>query len=229
MVGRERTFACARAPFSQACRACMLQDLQSRPSACHRTSSPKTAPVHIVYAKRAHTGRSGGLGIQQGVSSAMSGAHSSAEPPQQSFKRNSIMSRSCSISARYMMTLLYRCEDTSPARDRMFRCADMVFCGTSSARAISPAGSPSGACFTSSRNVSRRVGCASAARARIACSCSIYPDYWKYGTSQDACLTAAGFRAGSASPDPAPVAQSDPSRFRADPVKCRTANGENLH
>lgn len=197
MLGRERTFAGARAPFSEACCACMLQDLQNRPSACRRASSPETAPVHVVYSPRAHAGCSGGLGIQQGVSSAMSGAHSSAEPPQQSFKRNSIMSRSCSISARYMMTLLCRCEDTSPARDRMFRCADMVFCGTSSARAISPAGSPSGACFTSSRNVSRRVGCASAARARIACSCSIYPDYWKYGTSQDACLTTAGFRAGS--------------------------------
>src|SRR5580704_1338310 len=79
------------------------------------------------------------------------------------------------------MERLKRCADTSPARDRIERCDDMVFCGTASARAMSPAASPSGSCFTKSRNTSSRVGWASAARARMASSDSIYLDlaiYW---------------------------------------------------
>src|SRR3546814_1756927 len=51
---------------------------------------------------------------------------------------------------------------TSPARARMPRGADMVFWGTSSWWAISPAGNPSGSWRTRRRKVSRRVDCASA-------------------------------------------------------------------
>src|SRR3954467_2593748 len=65
---------------------------------------------------------------------------------------------------------------TSPARDRIARCDDMVFCGTASALAMSPAASPSGSCFVNNRNTSRRVDWASAASARMAFSDSIYPD-----------------------------------------------------
>src|SRR5204862_154059 len=56
----------------------------------------------------------------------------------------------------------------------------MVFCGTASALAMSPAASPSGSCFTSRRNTSSRVGWARAVSARMACSDSIYPDIWIY-------------------------------------------------
>src|ERR1700728_2570128 len=74
------------------------------------------------------------------------------------------------------MERLKRRDATSPARDKIARCADMVFCGTASALAISPAARPSGSCFTSSRNTSSRVDWASAASARMAFSDSIYPD-----------------------------------------------------
>src|SRR5260370_37918825 len=74
-----------------------------------------------------------------------------------------------------------RCADTSPGRDKIERCDDMVFCGTAPALAISPAARPSGSCFTSSLNTSSRVGWASAASARMASSDSIYPELWIYG------------------------------------------------
>src|SRR5260370_6072972 len=57
----------------------------------------------------------------------------------------------------------------------------MVFCGTATALAISPAARPSGSCFTSSLNTSSRVGWASAASARMASSDSIYPELWIHG------------------------------------------------
>src|ERR1700688_4457728 len=78
------------------------------------------------------------------------------------------------------MERLKRCADTSPARDRIDRCDDMVFCGTASALAMSPAASPSGSCFTNSRNTSSRVDWASAASARMAGSDSTYPELWIY-------------------------------------------------
>src|SRR5689334_3353307 len=74
-----------------------------------------------------------------------------------------------------------RREVTRPARARTDRCADMVFCGTASAFAISPAASPSGSFVTSRRNTSSRVDCASAAKARMMSSVSIYLDLWIYG------------------------------------------------
>lgn len=52
----------------------------------------------------------------------------------------------------------------------------MVLCGTSSLRAISPAARPSGLCFTSSRNTSRRVGWARAEKACIATFVFICPE-----------------------------------------------------
>src|ERR1700730_2052592 len=79
------------------------------------------------------------------------------------------------------MLRLNRCADTSPARDRIERCEDMVFCGTAIALAISPAASPSGSCLTNNRNTSSRVDCASAASARMTCSGSIYRELWIYG------------------------------------------------
>src|ERR1700728_2782215 len=78
------------------------------------------------------------------------------------------------------MERLKRRDATSPARDKIARCADMVFCDTARALAISPAASPSGSCFTSSRNTSSRVDWASAASARMASSNSIYLDLWIY-------------------------------------------------
>src|SRR3546814_1371120 len=56
-----------------------------------------------------------------------------------------------------MIERLWRSERTRPARARIARCADMVFCGTSRLRAISPAARPSGSWRTNSRNVSSRV------------------------------------------------------------------------
>src|SRR6266404_1567263 len=94
----------------------------------------------------------------------------------------------------------YRCADTNPARDKIERCDDMVFCGTASALAISPAGRPSGSPFTNSLNTSSRVGWASAASARMASSDSIYPELWIYGgmssdaAPNDPALSASLFR-----------------------------------
>jgi hypothetical protein len=65
---------------------------------------------------------------------------------------------------------------TSPARESVARCADIVFCGTSSIRANSPAGTPSGSCLTKARNVSSLVVCANAPSAVIARELSIYPE-----------------------------------------------------
>src|SRR5438105_1157089 len=78
------------------------------------------------------------------------------------------------------MERLKRFADTNPARARIERCDDIVFCGTASDLAISPAASPSGSCFTSNRNTSSLVDWASAASARIVSSDSIYPELWIY-------------------------------------------------
>src|SRR5215468_6887787 len=75
-----------------------------------------------------------------------------------------------------MIERLLRSLITSPARASTARCADIVFCGTASALAMSPAARPSGSCRTKSLNTARRVVCASAASARMACSDSIYPE-----------------------------------------------------
>src|SRR5690349_18017499 len=79
-----------------------------------------------------------------------------------------------------MIERLMRRAVTSRARDSTDKCADIVFCGTARAFAISPAASPSGSCLTSSRNTSGRVDCANPAHARIVGSVSIYPELWIY-------------------------------------------------
>lgn len=80
-----------------------------------------------------------------------------------------------------MIERLCRSEDTRRARLSIDKCADSVFCGTSSRRARSPAARPSGSCLTSVRNASRRVGWDSAASARTAFSISIYLELRNYG------------------------------------------------
>src|SRR3569832_314143 len=67
-----------------------------------------------------------------------------------------------------------RFAEIRPARESTARCEDMVFCGTASCLAISPAASPSGSWRTRRRKTSSRVGCAKAARARTVSSDSIY-------------------------------------------------------
>src|SRR3978361_1730949 len=85
-----------------------------------------------------------------------------------------------------MIERLLRSLITSSARASTARCADIVFCGTASSRAISPAANPSGSYFTSILNALIRVDCARAASARIACSDSIYLDIQIYGATGQA-------------------------------------------
>ena len=83
-----------------------------------------------------------------------------------------------------MMERLCRSPTINFARERTARCADMVFWGTSTKRANSPAGTPSGSRATNSRNVSSRVDWASAAKAAMTSVSSIHPDYQIFGTLQ---------------------------------------------
>ena len=73
-----------------------------------------------------------------------------------------------------------------PARTRMARWVERVLCGAPIVSAMTPAVTPIGSCFTSSRKMARRVGCASADRAEIACaSVSELPRRDRIGVARD--------------------------------------------
>ena len=80
------------------------------------------------------------------------------------------------VAVRMWMAPLPPVASIRPARVSVARCVDMVLCGTARCRAMPPAGSPSGSCSMRRRKTSSRVVWASAAKARMACSDSIYRD-----------------------------------------------------